>query len=375
MSPALRVLMLSKACYVAAYRTKLEALAARGVDLTLVVPPYWRFGRRREPFEPGNNRGYQLVIVNPLLNGQHHLHFYPRLGAMLDRVRPTLFHLDEEPYDFVTVHALLAARRRGIPTLIFSWQNLDVRYPPPFEWFRAWTLRHVAGAIAGNAEAAAILRRRGYRGPLAIIPQFGVDLQLFPWRPPMAGPPFRIGYVGRLWPGKGVDLLLEAVAGLAGDWQLDVLGAGEAEPALRQQAQQLGIAARVRFLGSQPSHQVPAFLQTLSVLVLPSRSLPNWKEQFGRVLVEAMATGVPVIGSSSGEIPNVIGEAGLVFPEGDVLALRAQLARLLADPALQRDLATRGRERVVAQFTQERVADATLAFYQQVLTSARAGAR
>ncbi|MFN8534883.1 MAG: glycosyltransferase family 4 protein [Dehalococcoidia bacterium] len=362
-----RVVMLSKACYVAAYRTKLEALAG-DVDLTLVVPPYWRFGKRRDPLEPGHDRGYRTIVMNPILNGNHHLHLYPRIGRVLDELRPDLLHIDEEPYDAVTVHALAAARRRGIPAVFFTWQNLDVRYPPPFEWFRAWTLRRADGAIAGNQDAADILRRHRYTGPLAVIPQFGVDPEAFPFRPPRHAAPFRIGYAGRLWHGKGIDLLFEAAAGLEGDWRIDLLGMGDEEPAIRRQIGQLGLGDRVTLLGSRPSREMPAFLATLDALVLPSRSLANWKEQFGRVLIEAMATGVAVVGSDSGEIPHVIGDAGLVFPEGDSAALRERLAALIGAPGMVADLATRGRERVLARFSQARIAEATVALYRQTLT-------
>lgn len=375
--PSVRVVMLSKACYVAAYRTKLEAMAALpGVDVTLVVPPYWRFGARREDLELGNDRGYRLVVLPPMLNGNHHLHFYPGIGRLLDEVRPNLFHIDEEPYDFVTVHALGAARQRRIPALFFTWQNLDRRYPPPFEWFRRWTLERAAGAIAGNAEAAAILQRRGYRGPIEVLPQFGVDPERFPFRPPRTETPVRIGYAGRLWRGKGLDVLIEAAAGLRGEWQLDLLGSGDEEAALRRLVARLGLSERVRLLGSRPSGEMAAFYHTLDVLVLPSRTLPNWKEQFGRVLVEAMATGVAVVGSTSGEIPNVVGDAGWIVPEGDVEALRAQLETLINAPALRAAAAERGRRRVLERYTQAHIASATVNFYATVLERAhhRAGA-
>jgi glycosyltransferase involved in cell wall biosynthesis len=132
-------------------------------------------------------------------------------------------------------------------------------------------------------------------------------------------------------------------------------------------AEQTGIAGQVEFLGHRPSTQTPEFYRTFDVLVLPSVSRPNWIEQFGRVLIEAMASGVPVIGSDCGEIPNVIGDAGLIFPEGDVAALRAALARLMATPALRSELAGRGRARVAAHFTQAQVAAATYHVYEAIL--------
>ena len=80
-----------------------------------------------------------------------------------------------------------------------------------------------------------------------------------------------------------------------------------------------------------------------------------------------MACGVAVIGSTCGEIPQVIGDAGLIFPEGNVEALRAHLARLQSDAALRADLATRGRARVLAHYTQARVAASTYAVYRQMM--------
>ena len=111
---------------------------------------------------------------------------------------------------------------------------------------------------------------------------------------------------------------------------------------------------------------MPEFYRSLDLLVLPSRTRPNWKEQFGRVLIEAMACGVPVLGSDSGEIPRVIGDAGVVFPEEDLEALRFQLQRLMEDPTARKSLAAAGRERVLARFTMAEVARRTVAVYNTV---------
>jgi glycosyltransferase involved in cell wall biosynthesis len=150
-------------------------------------------------------------------------------------------------------------------------------------------------------------------------------------------------------------------------WRAYVLGSGPDSDALQAHARQLGLSDRVSFDDWIPSTQMPAYYRQLDALVVPSRTRPNWKEQFGRVLVEAMACGVPVIGSDCGEIPNVIGDAGLVFPEGQVDALCAHLARLLRDPDLRADLARKGRERVLARFTQAQVAAQTYQVYQTIL--------
>jgi len=120
-------------------------------------------------------------------------------------------------------------------------------------------------------------------------------------------------------------------------------------------------------LPAVPSTDVPSVLQQLDVLVLPSRTTAHWKEQFGRVLVEAMSCGVPVVGSSSGEIPHVIGDAGMVVPEGDVALLRSVLLKLFHQPVLCRDLAQRGRERVLQHYTQAALAAKYYDVYQAMM--------
>lgn len=374
--------MVSKACYVAAYRRKLEELAALpGMELTLLVPPYWRTGQRQAPLEPGYDQGYRMVVEDPTLNGSFHLHFYRGLPALIRSLRPHLVHIDEEPYDFVSYHALRAARGVAQRVLFFTWQNIPRRLPFPFGWFEGTVLRGVHGAIAGNRDAAAILRAKGYSRPLYIIPQFGIDPKLFapqddPEAPEQFTPqrPFRVGFSGRLVEEKGLLTLLRAVAGLEGPWELRFLGDGPLRPRLLEEAAALGVGDRVRMLGNVPSDSVPEHLRDLDVLVNPSltwrRGRTQWKEQFGRSLVEAMACGVPVVGSDSGEIPNVIGEAGLVAPESDVVALQASLQRLMDDPALRRELGERGRRRVLEHYTQQRIAQQTYQCYQQLLESA-----
>jgi glycosyltransferase involved in cell wall biosynthesis len=164
-----------------------------------------------------------------------------------------------------------------------------------------------------------------------------------------------------------VDVLLKALAGLEGMWRAYILGSGPMKDDLQALARRLGLIDRVSFDGWIPSGQMPAFYRQLDALVVPSRTRPNWKEQFGRVLVESMACGVPVIGSNSGEIPNVIGNAGLIFPEDQVDRLREHLAKLLADEQLRADLARRGRERVLAHYTQTQIAAQTYQVYRTVL--------
>jgi len=379
--------MLSKAVIVGAYQRKLEELARLpGVELVVLAPPAWRDSRGETHLERVYTAGYELRVIPIALNGHFHTHFYPRLGSALRAARPDLVHVDEEPYNLATWQALRWAAGRQRPALFFTWQNLLRRYPPPFNWIERHSYRHSAHAIAGNQEARQVLLAKGYARPVTVIPQFGIDPQLFQRdaQPPLvARSPedgLTVGYAGGLVPEKGVEDLLHALAiarqqAAAGErpWRLLLAGGGAQQPALEALAAQLGLGRQVSFLGRISSTEMPAFFASIDLLVLPSRTTPAWKEQFGRVLVEAMACQTPVIGSDSGEIPHVIGDAGLIFPEGEREALAGQLRRLAGDAALAAELGQRGRSRVLAHFTQERIAAATWQVYQQMLADATPG--
>jgi glycosyltransferase involved in cell wall biosynthesis len=362
----LRVLMLSKACLVGIYQRKLELIAAQApeIDLLALVPPSWCDERGDLLLERVYTSGYCLETLPLRLNGNFHLHTYVGLRERIRSFQPHLVHIDEEPYNLATWQALVYAKQVRAKTLFFSWQNIKRYYPPPFIWGEQWVLNNVDYAIMGTESAAEVWREKGYRREIAVIPQFGTDPDLF--RPPLilSDRPFTIGYIGRLVEEKGLHDLLNAVTQLTGEWRLRLLGSGPLREALKAQAAQLGISDRVEFIEQLPSVEMPAQYHKLDVLVLPSLTRPNWKEQFGRVLVEAMSSGVPVIGSNSGAIPDVIGKAGLIFPEGQVNELAQRLAITQHNPELRRKLAQQGRERVLQHFTHEGIASATLSVYR-----------
>jgi glycosyltransferase involved in cell wall biosynthesis len=369
----MRVLMISKALVAGTSQRKLEELAKfPGVELILVTPEYWRSDDgSKQVLERLYTNGYRMIVTPMVLNGNFHLHYYPQLSKIMREIRPEIVHIDEEPYNLATFQAMRLSLKQKAHTLFFTWQNLNRNYPPPFRQIELYNYRHASIALAGNRDARDVLRHKGFHSPIHIIPQFGFDTEIYQRSQPRpartADAPFTLGYLGRLVENKGLALLIEALANLPDYCRVVFIGNGPLKSELETLALRLGVTQRITFKPGLPTYEVPKELQQMDVLVLPSLTRPNWKEQFGRVLAEAMACETPVIGSSSGEIPYVIGDAGLVFAEGNAQKLVACVRKLLEDPVLYATLATRGRQRVLAYYTQEQIARQTYQVYLEVM--------
>ncbi len=365
--------MVSKALVVGAYHSKLREIARLGVDLAVIIPSRW--GLQRSEIVEATE--YDLTVLSCIRSG-HLQHFYPNVLSIFRACRCDLIHIDEEPFSAVTWEVLTIARTHKTPALFFTWQNIFERYHYYGRLFETYAFRHVKAAIAGNEEARNILYQRGFQRPVWVIPQFGVDPDFFKRMDAtelrkslgVTGK-FVIGFLGRLVEEKGVDNLIAALKRLPEDTVALIVGSGPVQAQLQQLSEKLGLAERMRWVSSIPSFEVPKYLNLLDVLVLPSRTRTNWKEQFGRVLVEAMACEVPVIGSDSGEIPNVIGEGGYIFPEDDVKALADVILLLHRDASLRRSLGSQGRKRVLSRYTQANIARETVDVYREVLSKGR----
>jgi glycosyltransferase involved in cell wall biosynthesis len=175
-----------------------------------------------------------------------------------------------------------------------------------------------------------------------------------------------IAFVGRLVPERGLDLLFRACVGLAGKWTLSVIGTGPSQEELEQLAQRLGIAARISWLGALPRQVVEEMWAKLDCLVLPSRTTERWVMTAGRAALHAMAHGVAVVGTNSGALPELLGDAGRIVPEEDVPALAAVLQELYADRSECERLGSLGRRRVLEEFSDDAIAKKVLTFWRSL---------
>ena len=371
----MKILVIWKALVADAYHKRFEELASfKDVEIHLIVPTRWNRTSLKKRF----SSAYEIIPARVMLNGYNHFHWYPALSKIVRQVQPDIFHIEEEHYSHVTFKAISLARRNNIRCLFVSLQNIYKKYSFPFSWIERYNLENADYAIAGNKDAKDILLRKGFANDhISILPQ-GVDSELFcksestKLRSKLRLGVFTIGYLGRFVIEKGVLDLLQTVARINSDINLLIVGSGKVEYKIKhkieEEGRRLGISEQIRIIDTIPSSQVPGYLNCMDCLVLPSRTSRKWKEQFGRVLIEAMACEVPVIGSDSGEIPNVIGDSGLIFREGDVNDLSSKLEILIKNKDVRLELARKGRQRVLNNFTQEKVAKETYKIYKRMMS-------
>jgi glycosyltransferase involved in cell wall biosynthesis len=365
----------------ASIQGELSEISKLGIDQTVASPRRWA-GRDSE-IRRVKPDGFELLLTDCWFSGAtsvrlgNHFHFYSSIADVIGREKWDLVHIDEEPFNLATFHALRACRRFDVPALFTTWQNIDKWYPPPFNFFEKYAFEHAAGAVPGSRECLDLLRRRGYRGPAAQVGH-GLDPTVFRKRDArglrrklVPKDSFVVGYVGRIHKEKGLDTLVKALSMIRKTSVLVLVGRGPYRDELEGMIQQLQLQDRVYWVPWVHSDEVIDYMNAFDVLTLPSRTRRNWKEQFGRVLIEAMACETCVVGSDSGEIPNVIGDAGLVFHEGNDKELADSLGQLMNDPARCTSLGHRGRQRVLDYFTYAKVAQDRAGFYKQICSGVR----
>ncbi len=346
----MRLLVVSHPAIVDVNQEVYRELQKRGWEVSIVLPSRWRDEYSQALVRPQALAGMQAALqpTPVVLPGRPQRHLYlARCGAICSRLRPDVAFLEAEPYALAATQWGRALRRRRIPFGVQCYENIDRPLPAPVRWLRSRVLRDAAFVAARSQTAAELARAWGASGEVEIAPP---AVPGWPGVPAPRERPFTIGYAGRLIESKGLTDLLAAVRRLQAPVELVLIGNGELRPALEGQPVP-GSAVRV-LDGFSHDRMAEAYAQ-LDVLALPSRTTARWKEQFGRVIIEALWCGVPVVGSDSGEIPWVIGltGGGLIFPEGDIEALAARLAELREAPELRRSLAQAGRAAVERHFT------------------------
>ena len=389
----MRILVASHTYIVDINREKFKILAnlEPNIEVTVIVPQRWKPGGIQNKlietqfYQEGSFK--VAPISNYSQNNQGLLTFGTDLIKVLQEFRPQIIQVEQgsKSLAYAQLIALNKILKLKAKNLFFTWWNLPYELKWPVSALEDCNLHYTDGVIAGNLDGAKILRQRGYQGAVKVMPQLGVDETLFrrtgkdadlSRRFGIEPTDFVVGFVGRFVEEKGLLTLAEALAGLKElPWKWLLVGQGKLRSQIAEKSIEWGISDRIIWIESVSHEEVPAYINLMDCLVLPSQTsykfktltTVGWKEQFGHVLIEAMACKIPVIGSDCGEIPHVIGDAGLVFPEGNAAKLRDCLQQLMERPELVVDLGDRAYHRVINNYTNQALAGQLLEFYKELL--------
>jgi glycosyltransferase involved in cell wall biosynthesis len=374
-----RLLSVSHSYVVGLNRQLLDAIAAEGGgrwQIVAVTPSAYHADYRWMRADPADPRAsFSLERVPAAFTRSPHLFLYGVRLRNLLRSGFDVVHVWEEPY--VLAAAQIAAWTPRSSALVFSsFQNIAKNYPAPFRQLQTFAVHRSKAVIAwGETVFEALATRHPFKDrPMRVITP-GVDLHRFSpdrdirararselgWHDPTPV----VGFLGRFVEEKGLDLLLSALDRVRPPWRALFIGGGPLENRLRQWASPY--ESRVRILTTVKHEDVPRYLNAMDVLVAPSQTRANWREQFGRMIVEAFATGVAVVGSSSGEIPRTIGDAGIVVDERHLESWTEAIDKLVSDDALRAQYAERGLTRARERFALATIARKHLDFFESLV--------
>jgi glycosyltransferase involved in cell wall biosynthesis len=366
--------------YVVAQNRKLaNEIAKAGKDnweVTVVAPSYMHGDLRSLAIEPDSDAEYKLIPLNVYFSKYIHVMVYEQRLREILQQEWDLIHCWQEPY--ILAGGQIAWWKNSHTPLVYrTAQSYDKKYIPPFNLIENYAMSKASGWIcSGQLVKEALSHRQNYHKPMRLIP-LGVDIsyfypdrhsreqtrQLLGWdeKVPL------VGFLGRLVPEKGLDLLMNALNQLSTPWRALFVGTGSMEAKLKKWAEKF--PDQVRICTKVRHNEVPRYLNAMDILCAPSQTMPNWKEQFGRMIIEAFACAIPVIGSDSGEIPNVLDEAGMVVGEKDEEAWVKAIAKLLESPALRQELSLKGLEKAKSQYSWTIIAKQHLDFFEELLNT------
>src|SRR3989344_5802087 len=276
---------------------QLDILAEK-VDLYVMMPKEYKRELKEYIVNESEflNKKYKVFLMDLIfLKRDSALFYYKNMKAVLDKIKPDIIHIEEEPWTLFNYLLIKYSKQYNSKIIIFSWENIYQEFRFPLNYFEKYSIKNADYYLPGNEDAMEILIRKGWNKGVKVIPRYGINLNSF-----------------------------VRDESLRGKWNGFVIG----------------------FVKTINYKEMNRYISAFDVLVLPSITMPRWKEQFGHVLIEAMACGVPVIGSDSGEIPRVIGNAGLIFKEKDLFELKGCLLTLKNNSELYNRLVKSGHQRV-----------------------------
>lgn len=376
----MRILVISHSAIQPTYHRKFEEISKLGdVSIRVIVPEKWVENTQVLHFSKIDKPNLTFIPAKVTFPGYGSRFFFiSNIAKHFYEFKPNIIHLEEEPWSLCAIQTIILRKILCPKSPLIFRTSLSIPIKQRFnflaESIEKITFRESDFAFILSEKAGKILRQKGYKKGMKVSPN-GVDSAVFrridvselKQKLGITEDDFIIGYVGRIMRMKGLDTLLKSCSMIDRKYKLLLVGSGDYKDDLILLARDLGIIDKLILVGAVSAMEVPKYMNCMNVLVLPSITTPGWVEFFGRVLVEAMMCQVPVIGSSSGEIPNVVADAGLIFQEADPFDLKDKLLTIIDNVDLRDELIKKGSARASSLYTWESIAKDTYETYCSLL--------
>ena len=358
----IRVLTIGHSYTIAVNRAIVRSLAQSDeFDIVVGAPSVLHGDLRRVTIEPEPVHSHlRLVGLDVTFDRFPQLLRYDevQLKRLIGRGSFDIVHMWAEPWTSSAHQIVCAIGRRRARVAFWTFENISRDLPSPHREFERAVVDRADAWLAAGELVYETRVKRGYSAAKAECLSPAIDRSMFRpaseeqkayLRHELALSPPVLAFAGRLTEEKGLHVLMSAIERIdpALPWSLLVMGSGPMERALNLWANARGLAARLR-IRLFAHDDVARYLPVADLLLVPSQTRPHWKEQFGRVIIEAFACGVPVIASDSGEIPFVGGDAAMILPENDAARWAIAIESALRNPPSLRPFVQRGLERCEA---------------------------
>lgn len=401
MKDSINLVIISHAYVYSPYREKIEALAKyKNLKITLITPEFGLEGGGQKVYTtPYEGKKYKHIILSSYFTGKLNFFIFKNLKKTLSEINPDIIMLEEEYWTQVAAQVTYVTKKFLPQTklILLSQENIchiwekegkslyqKFRYQS-FHLLEQFIIPKLDGLVFQFPEVWQDFEQRmlalKFKGTKGTFPQLGVDYDRFA-KPAtiknlrsireklnLDNNTFVYGYIGRITKEKGVEDMIYALAG----WdklntKVLIIGNGDSEylEELHQLIKKLNLNYIVSIHPAIPFDDIPNYFQILDISILLSHTTPIWKEQFGRVLVESMAAGTPVIGSDSGAIPLVIGRAGYIVMEKDILSIREALIEAYANKNKYEKLSKLAQIRATKHFSYTAIAEKTYDFIKEI---------
>lgn len=360
------------------HREKFQYMTRSGeFDITVVAPTLWKHTLNDYEFKLATEEEkFKVIPCKISFSGKYFTFFYQGSSRFLKECNPDIIEIDQEPASWACYSIIKKTKHLLLSSKIVVWTSEDIvkKWSFPFSYFERYNLSKINHIIACNSGVETLLRQKGYKNDISVFQFLGTSPKIFKpldvselKREINLEGKFVVGYVGRLVKAKGLITLLKSFSLLDESSYLLVVGRGDLLDKLLHLAEELRVRDRVIFVDGVLHKDVPKYINCMDVLVLPSEGSKSWREKFGYVIPQAMLCEAPVIGSRHGGIPEVIGDAGVLFEPGNESDLAQKLNKLKEDTSLRMQHIQAGKKRALENYTVEKVAQRIMRVYREVI--------